>query len=566
MTVVTDILDWFDSLKSVRIPWEKVWRDCARYAMPLTGRMDFAPMSGGGSAFDAFVRGPTAEERGRDVYDDTAIWGMDRLNAGLESLVTPRSQQWHGAGFDTPELEETHDEKEWFEKYVQYLFRVRYNPACGFELANQSAIRSASILGLGLYYISEAWGGKSGNIKRVPMSYSYCPLWHCFLDVNSEGEHDTVFRCFPMSARAIAGRWPDTCSAKVKKAAESTSDKGTRYEVLHVVMPRREAGSRGNLLRNSAYGEYWVEPGGKTLLDDGGAYEFPYGIYEWDRDADQPYGQSMVMASLAKIKSLNVMGKNNLKAFQQWTSPPVALAASADGVTNRPNLNPDAQNPGLLDSQGNLMIKPIITALSPEKGATAIEAERATLRETLYINLWQILIKNPDMTATEAMIRADEKGELIGPVGAKIQRGLARVFERETGILGRKGAFRGEFKPPPRIAQGSFGLRFTSPLDRLRRAKEVVGAERVMQSVLAASQLDPRVVARFDADKFVKLVQDVTEAPADILRDDKEFEAMAANNDQMQRMMAGLQAAGVGAKAFESGAKGAKAVSEAQAA
>ena len=54
-----------------------------------------------------------------------------------------------------------------------------------------------------------------------------------------------------------------------------------------------------------------------------------------------------------------------------------------------------------------------------------MEVRRTQVKETLYINLFQTLIKNPEMTATEAMIRNNEKGELLGPAGGKIQAALS---------------------------------------------------------------------------------------------------------------------------------------------
>ena len=85
-----------------------------------------------------------------------------------------------------------------------------------------------------------------------------------------------------------------------------------------------------------------------------------------------------------------------------------------------------------------------------------LDASRQQIKDGLYTSLWQILIQNPNMTATEAMIRANEKGELLGPIGARIQHGLARLTDAEITILSQKDAFnpRSPLAVPQNLSSG----------------------------------------------------------------------------------------------------------------
>ncbi|WP_256583764.1 portal protein, partial [Pseudomonas sp. GW460-12] len=78
------------------------------------------------------------------------------------------------------------------------------------------------------------------------------------------------------------------------------------------------------------------------------------------------------------------------------------------------------------------------------------------------------------MSATEALIRANEKGELLGPAGSRIQESLSRLIQRELGILKRFGLFERDslFRPPQSLQNRELGPKFTSPLDRLRKSKD----------------------------------------------------------------------------------------------
>jgi hypothetical protein len=245
-----------------------------------------------------------------------------------------------------------------------------------------------------------------------------------------------------------------------------------------------------------------------------------------------------VMLMLPDIRGLNVMRKTHLRSAQQWADPPLATAAHEI----RANLNPKAVNPGLLDANGRLRIQPIITAQNPGIMKEIIEAERGVVREGLYMNLFQILVENPGMSATEAMLRANEKGELLGPNGAKIQTGLAHMIEREISIYNRKGAFdRGEALEAPESLNGRrIGARMTSPLDRLRRMQEMIGTQRVLELVGSIAQMNPQLAnqigAKFDWDFIVDLGQDVFGAPKRIMLSDEQVADQRQKQNQQSRI------------------------------
>src|SRR5690606_31292622 len=91
--------------------------------------------------------------------------------------------------------------------------------------------------------------------------------------------------------------------------------------------------------------------------------------------------------------------------------------------------------------EGRPLITPLNSGVRPDFAQAIMEARRNSVRELLYLNLWQIIIQDKDSTATEALIRAQEKGELLGPVGISLNEGLSHSTDREVGILGRKRAF-----------------------------------------------------------------------------------------------------------------------------
>lgn len=550
MTLATDILDRAEDLAQKRQPWEKVWLDTVKYALPMGERAFGAGVGARRAAIDGFASGPRAEERGRDIYDATSVWSVDRLTSGLESLTTPATEKWHGLGpLDPLAPEPAHEEAEWFDRYRDFLFAARYEPRSGFTLANQGAIRSAIALGTGVYLVEEAFGDAGG--ATMPFRYRPVPLSECFIATDDGGEPDTLFRRFTMTARQIVQKFGDAAADRVKAAADNPKDRERPFEIIHAVLPREERGGRGARNPDAAFASVYVDADHRHLIGESGFFEFPYVVYYWQQDPDAGYGESPVMLALAEIKSLNLLSKHTMRAVQQWTNPPLGIPN--DGVVRRPNLNPGAVNPGAIDDQGRSRIQPIVTAQNPSFIREVLEVKREQLRESLFVNLFQILIQNPQMTATEAMIRANEKGELLGPAGSKIQAGLSRLVERETGILERKGVFAGEgpLKSPESLIGRGFGVRFRSPLDRLRRANELLGVQRTLEFAGQMAQFDPTVLDRIDTDRALDLAQEINGAPRAMFKTDDEVEEIRQERDQLAQAEALLSGAGGIAAAAE---------------
>src|SRR4051812_34249871 len=73
----------FGRARQRREPWERLWRDCCAYAMPVRG-------FGLGSEFAA--GGRFAEL----TFDGTASDGVDQLAASLLAHLTPPWSRWFG--------------------------------------------------------------------------------------------------------------------------------------------------------------------------------------------------------------------------------------------------------------------------------------------------------------------------------------------------------------------------------------------------------------------------------------------------------------------------------------
>lgn len=547
MNIADKIIRRRDDLKTQRSGFEAEWRENAALAVPQNPDiLLYTNWQGSGTR----ILTPNSPDRVAKIYDSTAVWALRRLGAGIESLTMPQSEKWHGLEVDNffaPK--ESQEEKEYFQKVTDYLFRSRYHAKSKFTAANQHALRQLLAFGTGAFRIRE---NNKPDSEQRPFLYMGKMLGRCYFDVNSDDEYDTTYECCHFTARQIMQMFPNgNIPAKIKEAAYDPEKMDNVFELIHAIQPREETGSMrsGQNTRSSKFASYIVDVETRTLIEDSGYFEYPDVVYSWDREPHIPYGHSPLMLVKADVKSLNVMAKTALRAGQQLIAPPMGVPM--EGMFNRLNLNSRAVNRGAVNEQGQRLVQPLVDGINPDFGQQMMEQSRQTIRTGLFMDLFQILIDNPNQTATEALIRADEKGQLLGPTGSNVQAGHAALVDRELGVLARKGAFDEDsaLSVPENLQGQEFGPKFTSPLDRARRSAEVLGIQRTfeMAGMISGGNPEHPVWHRLDFDEAMKITAEIHGAPLSILKTDKEVQGQQQQQQQMMQLQQGMQIAQQGA-------------------
>ena len=547
MTVeAKQIIDRFQTMSSNRAGWESVWSDINNVCYPSGPRQSSYSGFGMMNSDDVW-RQPETARRAPRIYDTTGVIALDRAASGVESLITPQAQQWHELGFaDANAPPPTLDEEAWMDKVTEYLFKVRYNPRTGWLLSHQRAISSTLALGTGVYYIEEAYGARDADELQVPMRYCPVPLNEAYLGVNDFGEHDTCIRSFLMTNVQAYDKFGDRLPEKVIGDAKDTGRQDNSAQYLHCVIPSDELkGANPQFPFTSIYIHYDT----RSIISQGGFFDFPFVVYTWTVPSNSPYGESPAMIALPELKSLQLMSRDALLASQLSIRPAVATAFELD----RPvNLNPGAINPKMIDpNTGRPLVAPILSSGDPRLFENTMELRRQAVRAALFSDLFNVLANKPNMSATEAMIRNQEKGELLGPAASRIQIGLSRAVERELGILARKGAFdKGMvFEPPASMAGRLVTVNFTSPIDRARQMPEVTGMQQTLQFAGAMAQFAPDIMDNFDTDAMMARARYLLGAPPLAQRAPELVKGMrkekanaAAAQRQAQQMSATLDA------------------------
>jgi len=137
------------------------------------------------------------------------------------------------------------------------------------------------------------------------------------------------------------------------------------------------------------------------------------------------------------------------------------------------------------------------------------------------------------------MIRNNEKGELLGPAGGKIQAALSTMCDRELGILMRRGIFRpnSPLAPPESLRGMPISVKMTSPLDRMRRANEGVGTTQLLNVALPMVKVQPGILDNFDLDKTIRNLREIFGAPADMIVPETVMAQKRQASQQQEQMM-----------------------------
>lgn len=512
-------------LVQVRQSYEPVWQQIDERINPT------------GVQFGRSV-GDTSKGRQHNekVFDATPGLALDRFKAAIHSLVTPRNQQWHGLATADEDLSEDPEVMRYLQDVTNRLFGARYR--ANFDSEVQGCYGGGGKYGSFAMFVGERPG--------QGLYYRGVPIEQCYFAENEYGTIDLFHRDWFWTARQAYARWGDKLPSVIEDAAERRPDQQFRF--LHVVKPRTDADVGRLDHKGMAFVSYYIHVDTRTVVEEGGFRTFPYAVGRYDLVAGDTYGRSPCMTILPDVKMLNEMNKATIQAAQLALLPP--MLAQRDGVLDALRLTPGAVNYGGVDEQGRALVQPLNMGANLPIGIEMMDQKRGVINDALLQTLFQILVDKPNITATEAMLRAQEKGQLIGPTGSRIESEfLSPMVARELDLLAAAGQLP---EMPAKLAErgGAYELKFDSPLSRMREADGGVAILRTFEQLAPLAQVaGPSVFKRFNIDASAKELARLNGMPAKLLYTDEEMEQIDAQQAEQANLQQILQAAPVAASA-----------------
>lgn len=514
-----EIVTRHQRLKSERSIWESHWQELAERIWPDRAQFTTKPTTEG-------------DKRTEKIFDATAALALTRFAAAMESMLTPRTAKWHKLRVADEDLNQSPAVQRYLDEVTNMLFRVRYSARANFASQMHEAYMSLGSFGTGGMLIEDLLG--------TGIRYKSIDLAKLYFCENRHGIVDTAHREFEYTARQAMQHFdPKTLPEKIRDAAEKNPEQ--KFEFLHCVKPNEERKRGDRSYRGMAFSSYYVCLDSRDIVEEGGYRTMPYALGRYITTPGEIYGRSPAMLVLPDIKMLNEMKKTIIRSAHLAVSPPLLL--QEDGALQAFDLRPNALNFGGVNERGDEVVKPLKIEGRLDIGMDMLQQQQQVINDAFLVTLFQILVETPNMTATEAMLRAQEKGALLAPtMGRQQSEMLGPMIERELDILARAGMLP---EMPKELVElgGDVEIEYVSPLNRAQRAEDGVAILRTFESLAPLAQLDPSVAMAFDAVKAARELAEINGMPAKIMRSDDEVEAMREQQAAQAETAQLLQAA-----------------------
>lgn len=485
-----------------------------------------------GTFFPGAVR-TQGEKRTDKMVDATGSSALMRFAAAMESMLTPRSSKWHRLKPSDPSLSKDRDTRIYFEEVTNILFKYRYAPKANYASQQHECYMGLGAFGTAALFVDKA---DTGGLR-----YRAIHLGQVYFDENHQGLIDTNYRDFKMDARQAVQKWGvDKLPKQIVEAAKTHPDR--EFEFIHAVMPRGDFDPTRLDAKGKRYASYYVSKTEHVLLSEGGYRTLPYAISRYVQAPDEIYGRSPAMLALPSLKVLNEEKRTLLKQGHRTVDP--VLLAHDDGILDTFSMRPGAMNAGGVSAEGRALVHVLPTG-NVMIGKEMMDDERAIINDMFLVSLFQILVETPEMTATEVLERAREKGALLSPtMGRQQSEALGPLIERELDLLAQQGLL----PPlPPALAEaaGEYEVEYDSPLSRAQKAEEASGFMRTMETALAhfnATQ-DPSSFDWLDFDEAIPDIADINAVPARWIRSIDAVKAMREGRAQAAQEQQAIEAA-----------------------
>lgn len=519
----------FEREKTKRGNWDTMFQEIAERVLPQMADFNTTRTPG--------------EKRTEKMYDATAALAARKAVSVLAAFIWPSNQRYQKLTTNQTALNKSQKVKVYFDALTDVLFRVRYSPRAAFEAQMGAAALQEVVFGTGLMFIDD-------DIKRQAISYRALHLGQTYIAEGASGMVDTVYRCWPWTLRQIEQRWPGKLPEKLRRRLETHPD--DEADVAHGVFPRTDYDPSSIGYPGMPWvGVYWL-PSEKAILQETGYNSWPFAVLRDMTSPGEVYGRSAVWLVLSNIKVLNQQKLTMLKVGQKMADPPLLATDDLPGAVNQ---IPGAVNFGGLSPTGEPLIKPMFSGGDHRIGLDMMDKEREIIGSSLLMDVFRVLIENPNMTATQTLELLNERSIHMAQTGGRIEsEGLGPMTEREIDLLARAGQLP-EMPEELIEAQGEYKIEYTSPMRQAMRAGEGAAIARSLEQITPWAQLDPSIMRRVKASDTLAEIWEINGAPAKLLRSEDEMKDIEAQEGEAAQAAQLLEAAPVVANTAASLAK-----------
>lgn len=533
------ILARWGTMSADRAPWDSQWQEVSDYALPRKGNISRTES------------GPGSNSANR-LYDTTAIQSVSVLASGHSSAITPAGTQWFA--WEAPEEIKSDIADKWYNKCSEKTRKIL--TAGNFHTMLNEAFEDRS--GFGLCCLMAL-----PNAERK-ISFQAHPVGSFCIEDDADGNVDTVFLRREYSIRQLVQLFSEEVileNEKLAKAWERFKEKGvdSNHFVIHAVFPRIERDATKLDALNMPIASVWVAEAGKTVLKRSGFEEMPLMVSRYLKrsGSKQQYGYSPFEQVKAAILDANKIKQILQVVGQKLAVPPVLVP---DNLIGNVDMRPGGKTVFRSSGQGTLP-QEWLTNGNPQGMQEQLLDAREAIRQAFHTDLFRMFAeREKQMTAREVSELAAEKLMPFSPSFTRFTADFQVMMEAIFAILYRAGVFgsvkegtipqevirvldngMGEIPPPKVIYQSRIALAI--------RQSETAAADRLVERAMNFAQVDPSAMDNIDADQYLRQSGRNDGVSDDILRSEKDMQALREARAEAAEQQAQLEQAKTAADA-----------------
>lgn len=529
--IVKEILRRHDKMKAKRANWDSLWTAVTRFVMPALDTYTHQRPQGG-------------EERSVGLYDAFPQQASYRFAAALDSGLTPSNNYWFNLTTGDQELDEAPGVAADLDSIRNTLWREMYRAPAGFNAQRFEAFSSVGVFGSSALLVEDGERRRGARYRALPMAQTW-------FGVNSVGQVDTVHHEMKLDGRQMRQHFGTDAPAEA-------SDDDKEFVALWAVYPRADFEPR---LSGAPRGLRWRSDyvllsgsagrdGKRGLREDPGYSEFPVAVGRYVTAPGEIYGRSPAIIALPDIRMLNAMKWSIIEQANMAVDPP--LLTTDDSYMSEFAPVPGSRIPGGLSDDGRPLVAPMQTGSQLVVGLDLVEQIRGQIDEGHLGLYFRALVENPQMTATQALLLAQQQGQLLAPMVSRLQgEMLDTVVRRTAAVLFRQGRFPNigpELRRHLEKSGQPLGLEYQSPMTRAAAAGDAIAVARTLEAIAPMAQIDPTVLDEFDMRGMARIVARANGLPPSGLKDREAQEASDAATIEQAQMADILSVAPVAAQ------------------
>jgi hypothetical protein len=511
-----------------RDPLIPKWRRIADLVVPYRGRFD--------------RERPNRKTKGDEyLVDSTPTRALETLQAGMQSGLTSPSRPWFKLQVANAELASLPPVLRWTDDVRDRILAViaRSNLYdCLYDLYGEVAAFGTGAI------ILEA-DPKEVIHGRVLTAGEYC------VSYDLAGPPHAFGRKFWATAAQMKEKFgEEALSERVKTALEGNRPDDW-FEVCHIIVT-----DEGRETRYPYMSVYWEDGSAETEREllVGGHDEFPVLAPRWLTVGSDTYGYGPGYLAASEGATLHELRRDHLVADKKMIDPPLVAPVSARdfGIDTTPG--------GMTYVPTDAAAKALYqVAFDVGAHMTAISDSRQFINQIFYADLFLMIAsldQNPNMTATEAQMRKEEKLQMLGPVTERLTHELldpavTRIFNEANRM--------GLLPPPPEELIGQeIKIEYISILAMAQISGSVTELRTFLETLGGIAQAAPEALDMFNGDEAANQLVKMSNVPAAVIRSDEEVAALREQRAQAAAAAAQMEEIKAGAAALKSGASAVK--------